>query len=79
MAENTTKLFPTTRIFSESDHGLLHTTKGKVSDPGIQHRSAHRRLVYMLDQLNKEGRLPPLPVYVDSPLSTNGNGNLPHA
>jgi metallo-beta-lactamase family protein len=25
----------------------------------------------MLDQLSKEGKLPPLPVYVDSPLSTN--------
>jgi metallo-beta-lactamase family protein len=44
--------------------------KGKVVIPAFS-IGRTQELVYMLDQLNKEGRLPPLPVYVDSPLSTN--------
>ena len=33
-----------------------------------------QELVYVLDQLESEGRLPPVPVYVDSPLAVNVTG-----
>lgn len=44
--------------------------KGKVIIPAFS-IGRTQELVFMLDQLNKEGKLPRIPVYVDSPLSTN--------
>jgi metallo-beta-lactamase family protein len=44
--------------------------KGKVIIPAFS-IGRTQEIVYMLDQLSKEGRLPHIPVYVDSPLSTN--------
>ncbi|MBA3649833.1 MAG: MBL fold metallo-hydrolase [Chitinophagales bacterium] len=44
--------------------------RGKVIVPAFS-IGRTQELVFMLDQLNKEGRLSHIPVYVDSPLSTN--------
>ncbi|MBX7108954.1 MAG: MBL fold metallo-hydrolase [Chitinophagales bacterium] len=44
--------------------------KGKLIIPAFS-IGRTQELVFMMDQLHKEGRLPHLPVYVDSPLSTN--------
>lgn len=44
--------------------------KGKLIIPAFS-IGRTQELVFMLDQLNKENRLPPIPVFVDSPLSTN--------
>ncbi len=44
--------------------------KGKLIIPAFS-IGRTQELVFMMDQLQKEGRLPHLPVYVDSPLSTN--------
>ncbi|MEO6167600.1 MAG: MBL fold metallo-hydrolase [Chitinophagales bacterium] len=44
--------------------------KGKLIVPAFS-IGRTQELVFMLDQLNKEGKLPHIPVYVDSPLSTN--------
>jgi metallo-beta-lactamase family protein len=44
--------------------------KGKVIIPAFS-VGRTQEIVYMLDQLNKEGKLSHIPVYVDSPLSTN--------
>jgi metallo-beta-lactamase family protein len=41
---------------------------GKISDPGIQRRP-HAGILYALNQLSLEKRLPPLLYFVDSPLS----------
>lgn len=44
--------------------------KGKLIIPAFS-IGRTQELVFMLDQLNKERRLPSIPVFVDSPLSTN--------
>ncbi|MEP7127770.1 MAG: MBL fold metallo-hydrolase [Chitinophagales bacterium] len=44
--------------------------KGKLIIPAFS-IGRTQELVFMMDQLYKEGRLPRVPVYVDSPLSTN--------
>lgn len=44
--------------------------KGKLIIPAFS-IGRTQELVFMMDQLQKEGRLPRIPVYVDSPLSTN--------
>lgn len=44
--------------------------KGKVLIPAFS-IGRTQEIVYMLDQLEKKGLLPHVPVYVDSPLSTN--------
>lgn len=44
--------------------------KGKVIIPAFS-VGRTQELVYMLDQLETDGRLPEIPVYVDSPLSVN--------
>ena len=53
---------------------VLKTTclerKGKVIIPAFS-VGRTQEIVYMLDQLANEGKLPPIPVYVDSPLAIN--------
>jgi metallo-beta-lactamase family protein len=44
--------------------------RGKVIIPAFS-IGRTQEVVFMLDQLNKDGKLPHIPVYVDSPLSTN--------
>ena len=44
--------------------------KGKLIIPAFS-IGRTQEIVFMLDQLSKENRLPPIPVFVDSPLSTN--------
>ena len=44
--------------------------KGKVIIPAFS-VGRTQEIVYMLDQLANEGKLPPIPIYVDSPLAIN--------
>jgi len=48
----------------------IELKKGKVIIPAFS-VGRTQEIVYMLDQLNKDGKLSHVPVYVDSPLSTN--------
>lgn len=54
--------------------GIIEDTcvknKGKLIIPAFS-VGRTQELVYMLDQLENDGRLPEIPVYVDSPLSVN--------
>lgn len=46
------------------------TKKGKLIIPAFS-VGRTQEIVYMLDQLEREGKLPKIPVYVDSPLAVN--------
>ncbi len=64
---------------AELDHFLkvIHHTclekKGKLIIPAFS-VGRTQELVYMLDQLENAGKLPDIPVYVDSPLAVNATG-----
>lgn len=56
--------------FLEIIHSTCVEKKGKLIIPAFS-VGRTQEIVYMLDQLHKAGRLPHIPVFVDSPLSVN--------
>ncbi|MBK9271383.1 MAG: MBL fold metallo-hydrolase [Saprospiraceae bacterium] len=56
--------------FTELIHNTCVENKGKVIIPAFS-LGRTQEIVYLLDQIEKAGNLPDIPVYVDSPLAVN--------